>query len=265
MRNIELQTSMKISGKKLKPLLNASTPITIQIREWNLDQLETILTVDSVDDYEKRKKALHQRRRTKNMLLGGVVGGLIANSGDDSIVDGVLLGAAFGAICTSSPEEPKAQVGLLFSDGSHLAVEVNKDEYTQLQTLSVSSHRQDVENFQSAFRDRSLTTSEVNSILNDRATNAFIRRIILAIIIGATPLTLPLTFSFLLNIVGTAQELELPQIIFSILPFIAILGSISLIAGGLSYSQKKELFLIGDKEKEFYSALDVSQKANSCV
>lgn len=250
MRNIESQRPMKIFREKLNPLLNASTPITITIREWDLAQLETILTVDSLKDDEARKRALHKRRRNSNMLLGAVVGGLIdADSGDDSIVDGVLLGAAFGAICTASPEAPKAQVGLLFRDGSHLAVEVNKDEYTQLQTLVSSNKHEAIDESKSAFKDRYLTDSEVDSILRDRATNAFIKGALSALLIAA----MPSLFSFLLEIMNPEQML--PDLFFSILPYVSIVGFIIVFIGSYSSTRRIESFLMGDEEQEFYSAL----------
>lgn len=246
MKNIETKTSMTISGEKIKPILTSSTPITTRVREWNLSALETILTVDSLMDDETRKSALHQRRRNRYMFMGAVVGGLVdADKGSDSIVDGILLGAAFGAICTSSPAEPKAQVGLLFSDGSHLALEVNKDEYTQLQALA--ARRKPADESKSAFTDRCLDKSEADSILTDRASKAFIIGIISAVLMGVL---FPL-FGDVAN-----PDLELPSVVLSALPYIGCIGFIAVTLASFAWTRRLESYLKGDKETDFYSALN---------
>lgn len=209
---------------------------------------------DSLEDNEARKHAIYKRRRNSNMILGAVVGGLIDTcNGDDSTVDGFFLGAAFGIICTSSPEEPKAQVGLLFCDGSHLEVEVNKDEYTQLQTLAASNQLEDAGESQSAFSDRNLTLSEVESSLCDRSSNAFMKGVLSAIFIAAMPTILP----FLLGILHLEQSL--PDIISTSLQFSSALGFITF-AGSFLSTRRVESFLMRE-EQEFYRTLNGKEVA----
>lgn len=170
MINLTTKKELKIQRKLLLETIGHKTPLSATIKEWDLIQLETLMTVDSLRDDETRKLATHKNRKRKNIALGAVIGGVIdASAGDDSIVDGILLGALFGAFSTSSPTNPKAQVALIFSDGAHLAVEVSKDEYTQLQVFAKANQGKNTEGCSSSTKERKLNASEVNMILNRRS------------------------------------------------------------------------------------------------
>lgn len=246
------QKSLSISGDWLTPTLDSDTSIDHKIREWNLSKLETLLTIDSLNDAAARQQALQKSRRNSNMLLGAVVGGIMdADVGDDSIVDGVLLGAAFGAICTSSQsDEPKAQVGLLFQDGSSLAVEVNKYEYTQLQTNASANIKKQKDWLSPSFRDRYLSPKEVSSILSDRANSCFFRGGVVAMFLA----TMPYLFLFMMRLMAPDQPL--PETIVDLLPVASVVMASLFFASHIYRSLNNENFLWGEREEIFYSRLN---------
>lgn len=146
MRDISINTNLNIYGNEIIPSFRAHFDLMGTIKIWDLNQITSILTVDSLKNDELRKKEIHRRRKRSNILLGAVVGGLMdASEGDDSILDGVLIGAAFGAIATGSPSDPRAQIGILFQDGGTLSLDVSKEEYTLLQTAYAKAQEHPVE------------------------------------------------------------------------------------------------------------------------
>ncbi len=254
MINLARQTELVIAQNSLRAPIGSYTPLTAIIPEWDLKQLDTILTVDSLKDDETRKRAIHNRHRTSNTVLGAVVGGLLdASSGDDSIIDGVLLGAAFGAVCTSSPSDPKAQVGLLFSDGSHLSVEVDKSEYTQLQTMAAANQARQEPGSSCAYSERPLAFDEMNYVLSIRAREAFNAGIVTALLCAATPQLIP----FMLSI--TNPDLVIPDIVGTLLLVASCLAFVVTLTRSHSALQKIELFIKGDEELEFYKKLNAGR------
>ena len=175
--------SLVISGNQLRKAFDKNTLLTSEIKCWDLLTIEAILTVDTLQDDQKRQEVLHRQRKRSNMLTGAVLGGLLdAGNGDDSIIDGVLIGAAFGSICTSSARDPKAQIGLLFSDGEHLSLEVDKHEYSRLQTIVASNQKKGVIQAESS-KTRSLDSSEVGDILSKRSISSFMLKMMMGIMI----------------------------------------------------------------------------------
>lgn len=110
--------------------------------QWNLSNLVNIITNDTLQNDQSRIDAQYKRDIAINMMLGAITGGVIDNMiGDDSIINGVLIGTAFGAIATNK-KNPVAQVGLIFTDGESIAVEVDKHEYSTLQTFCIGNLKQ---------------------------------------------------------------------------------------------------------------------------
>ena len=136
---------MQILGTDEKLIIEgeaALTPLPTSVDEAkktrrkviHLSRLSGIAIADTLADDQSRADKEHRRERNASMATGAVLGGLIdASSGDDGIVDGLLIGAAFGAIASGSPRDPKARLVLVFDSGERLAVSVDADEYAQIQ------------------------------------------------------------------------------------------------------------------------------------
>lgn len=111
--------------------------------EYRLDRVRKIVTIDSMDDDKKRSIAEqrdYEEQRIKNrnerVLLGGALGaGIDSLSGDDSVVDGMLLGGLFGYASSGSSKEarnPVAHIVIFFSDGEKLPLMVDQKAMSML-------------------------------------------------------------------------------------------------------------------------------------
>lgn len=120
--------------------LSSQTKIDEGQRRWDLTQIASILTVSSIEDAEARNAAIRDARR-RRMIKGALAGGMLdAAMGDgDSIVDGVLLGAAFTYISSKGTETPTACIGIVFLDGEYLSLRVEAHDYAQLQAAAAAA------------------------------------------------------------------------------------------------------------------------------
>lgn len=243
-----------IAKNQLRRSLSGEMRIDAAIEAWDLTQLDTMLTIDSLADDEKRKKIIASQRKKNNIGLGALVGGIIdASSGEDSIVDGVLLGAAFGAVCSSSASNPRAQVGLLFKDGSHVSVDVDKNEYTQLQTQVASNKLNNVGFSSPACIKRPLTRDEIDYILDARSSNALLLGLAVVFLLMLAPsLMINVFFPSMNYLVDMDRIQTLAGIFLSIVAvFIVVKNSVNM--------TNKENLLRDHEEKIFYHSLNVSR------
>lgn len=136
MKNLKTGAAMVIVGDFITPPLSPHTRIDADHYRWNLNEIASIVTTDTLESAEARAAAVRQAR-TRRTLTGAVIGGVVdMASGDDGILDGVLIGAAFGYLTANSPEKITAKVGVIFTDGEALSLEVDAKDYTLLQTAA---------------------------------------------------------------------------------------------------------------------------------
>ena len=141
MRDLSTGHGLQFEGDTLRRAFDAKDRIGTDVTVWHLSEIATLVTPDTIQDAERRAREA-QAARSRNVLLGGVAGGLLdAASGDDGILDGVLVGATFGYLTSNRPGPVTAQVGIVFRDGTSLCVEVDRDEYTRLQTAAAQALR----------------------------------------------------------------------------------------------------------------------------
>lgn len=172
MKNIENGMYLSLHESEIIPKLTGSQDTSKPITVWNLNALETIVTTDTIKDSEERNRQAYKKRRSSNMIMGAVVGGVIdGSSGGDSIIDGVLIGAVFGGLATGSPSNPKAQIGLIFKGGSTLSLEVDKEEYNLIQTFFAANKTTD-SSASDSYR-RELRVGEKQYIWQLKATKNF--------------------------------------------------------------------------------------------
>lgn len=107
------------------------------IIEYRLDRVKKVVTIDSIGEDQKRSieeqkdsEAQRIQNRGERVLLGAALGaGMDALSGDDSIVDGMLLGGLFGyasAGSSANARAPVAHIVICFSDGEKLPLIVDQ-------------------------------------------------------------------------------------------------------------------------------------------
>lgn len=112
----------------------------IERTNWNLSELASITTLDAIEDDERRKAIIAESQKGNHMIEGAVMGG-VADSfiGDGGILTGVIVGALFGSQVPKhvQPDQALARIALLFRDGSTLPLEVDKNEYTELQSIAI--------------------------------------------------------------------------------------------------------------------------------
>jgi len=129
------------------------------ITEIRMDQIIDLLNYKKLQESEKEEYKKYIERLKNNIVSGAIIGGLIdASEGEDSILDGILLGATFGALATGR-EEPKALIGLLLSDGSVIPFEVNKEEFSILKSVAVENQTKGITP-STPIRKRPLTKEE---------------------------------------------------------------------------------------------------------
>ena len=225
---------------------------------WNLDHLDLIVTTDTIQDDRKRKAIEHKKRRSGNIVMGAIVGGLLDGSeGDDSIVDGALLGAAFGAVATSGPESATAKVGLLFSDNESLTVEVDADEYSQLQTIAEQNARRGQFNNESSAKETPLTKDDMDRTLTNRALRQLKILLIAAVVIALGTSIAPYVAS-----TGSPEEASgaaamlkgsMSEIVKG-LPYIGVGLGMLLVAAGFIGVIRPQIHL-RENEKDLYESL----------
>lgn len=145
---LDLLTDSDGTPVSIRKAVNRHTDLSKLQTQWNLCSLVNIITNDTLQADQTRVDAQYKRDIAMNMMLGAITGGVLDGMvGDDSIVNGVLIGTAFGAIATNQ-RKPVAQVGLIFVDGKSVAIEVDKREYNILQTFCIQNLKQIQDNGQ---------------------------------------------------------------------------------------------------------------------
>lgn len=256
MINLSNGKSLELAGGKIREKRSPQSSLSKPCKTWDLAHLDLIVTSDTLEDDQKRKAIEHKKRRNGNVVMGAIVGGLIDGSdGDDSILDGVLLGAAFGAIATSSPGAATAKVGLLFSDNESLTVEVDSNEYSQLQTIAEQNARRGQFPEGSTVTTVSPTKNDMDDVLRDRAFGQLKIMFIFAIMIAlGTSVFASLASS------GPADASEASAMLGSIgeiakgLPYIGVGLGVILLGAGFVMVRHPESQLRTD-EKEPYASL----------
>lgn len=133
---LSLWTDHQGKPVSIRKSVSSDTDLSRFQTSWNLGN---IVTHDTLIDDEVRVDAEYKRDIAMNMLLGAATGRLIDGMvGSDTIIDGVLIDTAFGAIATKR-REPVAQIDLIFADNESIAVEVDKQEYNTLQTFCIAN------------------------------------------------------------------------------------------------------------------------------
>ena len=141
-RELDLFTDSDGTPISIRSAVDRHTDLSKLQTQYNLCNLVNIVTNDTLQDDQVRVDAQYKRDIAMNMMLGAITGGIVDGmGGDDSIVNGVLIGTAFGAIATDK-RKAFAQVGLIFADGESIAVEVDKQEYSILQTFCIQNLKQ---------------------------------------------------------------------------------------------------------------------------
>ena len=185
MRRLPSGKKLDLSGGKIREKNSPHTSLSNNCRTWDMAHLDLIVTSDTIEDDRKRKAIEHKKRRNGNVVMGAIVGGLIDGSdGEDSILDGVLLGATFGAIATSGPGAAAAKVGLLFSDNESLTVEVDSNEYSHLQTIAEQNARHGQFPEGPSVKTISPTKDDMEIALRDRAVDQLKKLLIAAFVIA---------------------------------------------------------------------------------
>lgn len=142
--NVNDGTELVIHDGLLAEPLSGDTSLAGPIQAWDLDTIATITTYESLNEHAAKLREEYTERKNGNIIKGAIMGGLMdAAIGDDSIIDGIILGAAFSAVATNSAGVPKALIGVVFTDGNTLALEVDKYDYTQLQAFAQASKKKE--------------------------------------------------------------------------------------------------------------------------
>lgn len=170
MRNIATNEELAIAGGRIYETLSPWTPIDGKRRSWDMARIADMLTAASIREAEARNAAI-RAARLRRAVIGAGAGEIIdAGGGDDGVVGGTLIGAAFGHISTPGPVEPMARIGLVFLDGETLSLEVNAEEFTLIQTAAAAASQEPTEDPDApSHRDDEITPEEARTILTERA------------------------------------------------------------------------------------------------
>jgi hypothetical protein len=185
MREIVTGTPYILRGAELViQNISARLSLDAKVCAYDMNQAVHMVTSDTLDDDRMRQHIQNRKKRSGNILLGAVMGGLIDGShGDDSVLDGIIVGAAFGAICSSNSADPRAKIGLIFADGETLTLSVDKEEYAQLNTHMAKNQILPAALSQSKC-ERPLTLVEKNSVLCDRMLSSLLKKGMQAMLIA---------------------------------------------------------------------------------
>lgn len=115
-----------------KPI-SSNTNLQNTCESWNLRALDSICIIDSLVDDQNRKQLAFKRKRENNILAWALIGGALdSTSGEDSVLDGALLGGLFGFASSGSADTPQASILLTFTNGDKLGLTVNQKELLQI-------------------------------------------------------------------------------------------------------------------------------------
>lgn len=107
---------------------DSSSSLTETIVEWDLHKLRTIKVTHSLEDDEVIRNDINKRRLVICIFLGALFGLAMGHVF-------MFVITAFALYMCSSRKNLNAQIDLIFSDDSHLSVEVNESEYNQLKKI----------------------------------------------------------------------------------------------------------------------------------
>lgn len=157
----------------IQEIIDSDTNLNGTIATWNLKALDSINVIDSINDDKQRKEIEFKRRRKNSVITWAVIGGVVdASSGDDSILDGVLLGGLFGYISSGSVKDPKASILLTFTNGDKLGLIVN-----QIDLLRIMEVPQDA-NLIDGKTVRILSSTEQNCVVESRRSKEFFKSMV---------------------------------------------------------------------------------------
>ena len=221
---------------------------------WNLGNLVNIVTHDSLLDDEVRVDAEYKRDIAMNMLLGAATGGLIDGMvGSDTIIDGVLIGTAFGAIATNK-RKAVAQIGLIFADNESIAVEVDKQQYNILQTFCIENLKkiQDKQEFEPTLQKVEYNDNELDTVGSARKTMKILMSIVMVAGIGFYFLTNNFLFgTFSSNNVGNGSLGEQAnQAMINVMPVVFLVLITGLLLKTVFDSTRKNSDFIHEKNKK---------------
>jgi len=132
-----LVLDIRENNASIRNTIKATMKLDDSITSWNLKALEKIIVIDSIGADAARREAAFERRRSNNIFTWAIIGGLAdASNGEDSALDGALLGGLFGAATTSGSGDPEARVLLIFTNGDKLGLVVNQDELLKIMEVN---------------------------------------------------------------------------------------------------------------------------------
>ena len=222
---------------------------------WNLGNLVNIVTHDSLLDDEVRVDAEYKRDIAMNMLLGAATGGLIDGMvGSDTIIDGVLIGTAFGAIATNK-RKAVAQIGLIFADNESISVEVDKQQYNILQTFCIENLKkiQDEQVLEPTLQKVEYNDSEIDAVGSARKTIKILAGITMAVALGgyffANNVVLN-TFSSSNNVGNNSLGEQANQAMINVMPVVFLVLITGLLLKTVFDSTRKNSDFIHEKNKK---------------
>jgi hypothetical protein len=169
----EITFNVGEQSASLQEVIDSDTNLNGTISTWNLSALDSINVIDSINDNKTRKEIAFQRKRKNNVITWAVIGGILdASSGDDSILDGVLLGGLFGLASSGSAEEPEASILLTFTNGDKLGLIVNKTELLKLMEIPQQ------ENIIDGKSVKVLSKKEQNQVIESRRSNELTNQLV---------------------------------------------------------------------------------------
>jgi outer membrane lipoprotein SlyB len=258
MINLSNGTNLKLGDNLIREIRDPESDLTKPVSTWSLAHLELIVTTDSLADDKKRKAIEYKKRQKENAIVGAVVGGMLDGSdADDSILDGLLLGAAFGAVATSGPEKPMAKVGLVFSDGNTLSVKVNSKEYSRLQSIAARNAKNGKYPKNGAVRKVFPTKDDMDGALKVRAITQLKKYLIAGFVIA---LGTALVGAWVSSVHGGGQGSNNEAEIFGafaefvkIIPYLGVAFGLILTTAGFVGVFRPETLLRSEEEDRYAS------------
>lgn len=256
MINLANGSTLELIDNQIREKRCSQSSLLRACKVWDLNHLDLIVTSDTLEDDRKRKALEHKKRRNNNIAMGAIAGGMIDGlSGEDSILDGVLIGAAFGAIGTSGPGEATAKVGLLFSDNESLTVEVDSEEYSRLQTVAKLNARAKRFPKGPSMTKKLATKEEMDGVLRDRAFGQ-----LKVLLIAAFVMAIGSSFLGAMASSGPSTTAEATELVSAIgefakaIPYMGVgLGMILVISGFMTVVRPE--WQLRDDERDRYDSL----------
>ncbi|AGQ12288.1 hypothetical protein ABTC85_15495 [Acinetobacter baumannii] len=161
----------------VQEVLDSKTNLNGTVASWNLKALDSIHVIDSINDDQKRNEIAFKRKRKNNVITWALIGGVLdASSGEDSILDGVLLGGLFGYASSGSVEKPEASILLTFTNGDKLGLYVNQNELLKIMEV------QQEDNLIDGKKIGNLTVEQQQIVIESRRNDEFFNQLLAAVI-----------------------------------------------------------------------------------